>query len=111
MSGGPILAAENWVAVGAEERWRDQAIVCVKAAGVSLLVIRDGEKLFACERACPHEQADLGLGRVKDGRLHCPRHLAWFDLQDGQISPGWTSRALRRYAVRIINSEVQVDLR
>ena len=111
MSGGPILAAEEfWVAVCAAERLRDQAIVCVKAAGLSLLVIRDGERLYACERACPHEQADLGLGRVKDGQLHCPRHLAWFDLQDGQISPGWTSRALRRYPVRVVDGEVQVNL-
>ena len=111
MSGGPILAAEpDWVTVCAVERLHDQPMLCAKAAGVALLVIRDGERLYACERACPHEQADLGLGRVTDGRLHCPRHQAWFDLTDGRISPGWTSRALRRYAVRVVDGEVQVNL-
>ena len=111
MSGGPILAAEpDWVAVCAADRLRDHPMICTKAAGVALLVIRDGDRLYACERACPHEQADLGLGHVTDGRLHCPRHQAWFDLDDGRISPGWTSRALRRYAVRIVDGEVRVNL-
>ena len=100
----------SWVVVCAAERLLGQSTICANAAGVALLVIRDGEHLYACERACPHEQADLSLGRVKDGRLHCPRHQAWFDLIDGRISPGWSSRALRRYAVRIENGEVQVDL-
>lgn len=94
----------------AVERLRDQKMIRAKAAGIALLVVRDGDRLYACERACPHEQADLGLGRVTDGRLHCPRHQAWFDLNDGRISPGWTSRALRRYPVRIANGEVQVEL-
>jgi 3-phenylpropionate/trans-cinnamate dioxygenase ferredoxin subunit len=111
MSGGPILAAEaDWVAVCAAERLLGQSMICANAAGVALLVIRDGDRLYACERACPHEQADLSLGRVIDGQLHCPRHQAWFDLNDGRISPGWSSRALRRYSVRISNGEVQVDL-
>ncbi len=100
----------RWIAVCAAERLVQQTIVCAKAGGVALLVIRDGDRLYACERACPHEQADLGLGRVKDGQLHCPRHLAWFDLENGRISPGWSCRALRRYRVRIIDGEVQVEL-
>ena len=111
MSGGPILAAKpDWVAVSTAERLLGQSMICATARGVALLVIRDGDRLYACERACPHEQADLGLGRVTGGQLHCPRHQAWFDLADGRISPGWTSRALRRYAVRIADGEVQVDL-
>ncbi|WP_368039702.1 Rieske (2Fe-2S) protein [Tardiphaga sp. vice352] len=56
MSGGPILAAEpGWVVVCKAERLRDQPMICTKAAGVALLVIRDGDRLYACERACPHE--------------------------------------------------------
>lgn len=105
------MAAEaRWVAVCAAVRLRDQPMLCATAAGVALLVIREGDRLYACERACPHEQADLSLGRVRDGQLHCPRHQAWFDLGDGHISPGWSSRALRRYALRVVDGEVQVNL-
>ncbi|MDP4005979.1 Rieske (2Fe-2S) protein [Methylobacterium sp. NEAU K] len=64
-----------------------------------LLLVRDGERIVATERACPHEGADLSLGRCAGGRLFCPRHLASFDLQDGSVSPSWSFRALRLFDV------------
>ena len=87
----------------------DRAIVCAKIGHVSLLLIRDSEKVFACERACPHEQADLSLGRFVEGRLQCPRHLASFDLVSGDISAGWPSRPLRRYPTEIRDGWICVD--
>jgi 3-phenylpropionate/trans-cinnamate dioxygenase ferredoxin subunit len=113
MSDGPILADDGdparWVAVCARERLTEQKIVCVKVAGIGVLIVQDGEGIYACERACPHEQADLSLGRVADGRLHCPRHLAWFNLADGTMSPGWPSRDLRRYPVCESDAQIWVD--
>jgi 3-phenylpropionate/trans-cinnamate dioxygenase ferredoxin subunit len=103
------LSAENWIAVCSLDRLTAQNIVCVRVEGVDLLVVRDGEQVYACERACPHEQADLSLGRVADGRLFCPRHLAWFSLLDGKISPGWPSRALRRYPARAADGRIWID--
>jgi 3-phenylpropionate/trans-cinnamate dioxygenase ferredoxin component len=91
------------------ERLADGIIVCARVNVVDVLLVRDGERVFACERACPHEQADLSLGRIVDGRLLCPRHFASFDLNDGHISAGWPSRPLRRYPVRIEDGQVWVD--
>jgi 3-phenylpropionate/trans-cinnamate dioxygenase ferredoxin component len=101
--------SENWIAVCPVDRLAHQAIVCVHLEAVDLLLIRDGNELFACERACPHEQADLSLGRVSDGRLFCPRHLASFGLHDGNVSAGWPCRALRRYPVRIEDRRIWID--
>ena len=111
MCDAPISADEpgRWVAVCSHDRLIEHRIVCARIGTAGLLVIADGETIYACERACPHELADLGLGRVKDGQLHCPRHLAWFDLTSGHISPGWSSRPLRRYPVRIADGRVWVD--
>ncbi|WP_375460294.1 Rieske (2Fe-2S) protein [uncultured Enterovirga sp.] len=82
-----------------------------RVGGHDLLIVGDGERVHAVERACPHEQADLSEGHCRDGRLHCPRHKAFFDLLgDGRISPGWVSRPLRRYPVRIVGRSVLVDL-
>jgi 3-phenylpropionate/trans-cinnamate dioxygenase ferredoxin subunit len=99
---------EHWIAACSLERLAEKAMVCARIAGVDLIVMMDGERIFACERACPHEQADLSRGHVADGRLFCPRHLAWFNLLTGEISPGWPSRALRRYPVRIAEGQVWV---
>ena len=76
-------------------------IVPVPAGDRQLLIVRDGDRIVACERACPHEQADLALGRCSNGKLFCPRHYASFDLRDGTVSAGWTVRPLRLYPVTI----------
>jgi len=88
----------------------DRPILPVRAGDQQLLIIRDGDRIVACERACPHEQADLALGRCSAGKLFCPRHFAWFDLRDGKVSAGWEVRALRLYDVAIADREVAVLL-
>lgn len=99
----------RWVEVLPLERLADQAVLCVQVEAADLLLVRDGERITACERACPHEQADLSFGRVAGGRLFCPRHFASFDLGDGHISAGWPSRPLRRYPVRIKDGQIWID--
>ncbi len=103
------LKSEQWVVVCSLDRLTERGIVCVRVEGADLILIRDGEAIHGFERACPHEQADLSLGHVADGRLFCPRHLASFGLCDGAISRGWPSRDLRRYAVRIENQQIWID--
>src|SRR5882724_6170064 len=105
MTGGEA----KWVEVLSLERLADQAVLCVQIEAADLLLVRDGDHITACERACPHEQADLSLGRVAEGRLFWPRHFASFDLKDGHISAGWPSRPLRRYPARIEGGLIWID--
>jgi 3-phenylpropionate/trans-cinnamate dioxygenase ferredoxin subunit len=109
MASTPPRSASRFAEVLPLARLGDRAIVCAKVGHVGLLLIRDGERVFACERACPHEQADLSLGRVTEGRLQCPRHFASFDLVSGDISAGWPSRPLRRYPTEIRDGWICVD--
>jgi 3-phenylpropionate/trans-cinnamate dioxygenase ferredoxin subunit len=113
MCGGPILAAspnpDRWVVACSLDRLAERSIICVQVEGADLILVRDGDRAHAFERACPHEQADLSRGRVADGRLFCPRHQASFDLSNGVITKGWPSRDLRRYAVRIEDQQVWID--
>jgi nitrite reductase/ring-hydroxylating ferredoxin subunit len=88
----------------------DRPILPVQVGDRQLLIVRDGDRIAACERACPHEQADLALGRRSDGKLYCPRHYASFDLRDGTVSAGWAVRALRLYAVTIRDQTISVML-
>ena len=104
-----VSERENWIAICPLDRLAHQPILCFRLENVDLLLVRDGDRILACERACPHEQADLSLGCVADGRLFCPRHLASFDLHDGNISAGWPSPPLRRYPVSIRNGQVWID--
>jgi 3-phenylpropionate/trans-cinnamate dioxygenase ferredoxin subunit len=115
MCGRPISVDDTGIRPG-EAGWipvcdlsRLKAETIVRVAGLDMLVIWNEGDVVACERACPHEQADLGLGHVAAGRLFCPRHAASFDLCDGAITPGWPSPSLRLYPVRITGERVWID--
>lgn len=100
---------ERWVAVCPVEATTRRSVLPVRVDETDLVIVREKGKLRAFERACPHEQADLAHGRCVDGKLFCPRHFAWFYLQDGRASSGWGMRALRCYPVRVLGGQVLVN--
>lgn len=117
MCAKPISADKEPVSAGEAGRWfracgiaalSDRAILPVRVAGHHLLLVQAEGALHATERACPHEGADLALGRCAAGRLHCPRHQAWFALADGSVSPGWNFRRLRTFPTRRIGASVEI---
>ncbi len=105
MSEKPISAADGAgpirVRVGPADLLGDRAIRPVVVGGHHLILVRDGGRIVAAERACPHEGADLAFGRCVGGRLLCPRHLASFDLATGAVSHGWSFRALLVFPVEV----------
>jgi len=101
---------ERWVHACHLDAFDKRPIVGVTVEGHPLVIVRDIESFFAAERACPHEGADLVQGRCTGARLHCPRHLAWFDLHSGAVSPGWSFRPLKMYPARRAGNEILVDL-
>jgi 3-phenylpropionate/trans-cinnamate dioxygenase ferredoxin component len=107
---GQSRSSDQWLPVCSLPRLKGAGIIGVRVAGVDLAVISDGGVVAACERACPHEQADLACGRVVNGQLACPRHGASFNLVDGAISDGWPSRPLRLYPVRVERGEVFINV-
>jgi nitrite reductase/ring-hydroxylating ferredoxin subunit len=101
-------ADAGWIPVCDLGRLKAETIV--RVAGRDLLLIWNEGDVVACERACPHEQADLGLGHVAEKRLFCPRHAASFDLRDGAITAGWPSPPLRLYPVRITGEQIWIEV-
>jgi nitrite reductase/ring-hydroxylating ferredoxin subunit len=99
----------KWMPVCGLSRLISQTIVCARVTGVDLILVWNEGRAVACERMCPHEQADLSFGHLSGGRLACPRHAASFDLRNGQISYGWPSRPLRLYPARISDDQVWID--
>lgn len=109
MCAKPISAGKlGWVHACGIAAFAGRNLVPVLVAGRHLLLVQDDDALFAVERACPHEGADLALGHCSAGRLHCPRHQAWFSLLDGAVSPGWSFRSLATFATRRVGDGVEI---
>ena len=106
----PLEDQSGWSRVCAIDRLINERMICAHVDGVDLLLIWHEARAIACERACPHEQADLSRGHIANGRLVCPHHAASFDLQDGAISNGWSSHPLQIYRARVEGGEVWVRL-
>lgn len=50
-----------------------------------IAVFRDGDRVYAINDTCTHEEASLSEGRLEDGVIECPQHQSRFDLQTGKV--------------------------
>src|ERR1700758_5622356 len=100
----------RFVVVATLDDLPDGRFLRVALGGHGLVLARAGDAVYAFQGACPHEKADLSQGRIEDGRLICPRHLASFALSDGAVSAGWSNvGALKLYPARIQGDAIEVD--
>lgn len=100
----------RFVAVARRDALADGSFLRVTIESHALVLARRGDAVYAFQGTCPHEKADLSQGRIEDGRLICPRHLASFSLSDGAVSAGWKDvTALKLYPVRIQSDDIEVD--
>ncbi len=56
----------------------------IRAVTPDLGVVRTSQGVFAFNRTCPHAGADLTLGFVQDGQIHCPLHNLAIDPCSGR---------------------------
>ncbi len=71
-----------------------------KAGAQSLVVVRNGEKIYALHAMCAHAGGALADGKVVDGCIECPLHQSRFDLATGRRTQGPTTYDQPRYDVR-----------
>lgn len=75
-----------------------------------LLIWADGQPI-ACNAHCPHAFAPLFDGVIAEGRIHCARHQASFDLETGAVDAGWRLPPLAIHETRIEGGAIYVRLR
>ena len=73
-----------------------------------ILLTKTDDGIRAFQGQCPHQFARLVGGRLVDGQLCCPRHMAFFRLSDGACTNGWQLPPLKRYAVRVTGDAIEV---
>lgn len=72
----------------------------------SRLLVRTGPQAFvAYDQQCTHLQCPV-VPAVAEGKLHCPCHNGWFDLQTGQPLAGPPRRRLPRVLLELRDDTV-----
>lgn len=76
------------------------APTAAKAGPQSLVVVRQGETIYALHALCAHANGPLPSGRIIDGCIECPWHQSRFELATGRRRQGPTTFDQPRYDVR-----------
>jgi nitrite reductase/ring-hydroxylating ferredoxin subunit len=75
-------------------------------SGTTRLLVRTGARSFvAYDQRCTHLQCPV-VPAVEQGKLHCPCHNGWFDLETGEPKGGPPQRRLPRVDLEIRGDQV-----
>jgi toluene monooxygenase system ferredoxin subunit len=78
----------------------------VDAAGKKLCVLNGGDRVFACQATCPHEDYPLCDGVFDGETLTCLEHLWQWSLPEDGEPRGLAESRLEMYPVEVENGTV-----
>lgn len=81
--------------------------VCLKNKTVALFLHKS--KIYALQNNCPHQNADLVDGYIKDDKIYCSLHHWSFDLVSGAYSFN-PKMLLQSYDVQIKGDVIYIGL-
>jgi 3-phenylpropionate/trans-cinnamate dioxygenase ferredoxin subunit len=79
------------------------------AGGRELAVSNIDGEFFAIDDVCTHDGGPLGEGRLRRGRVVCPRHGAQFDARTGKVLSLPAVRSVEAYPVTVEGGTLLVD--
>ena len=80
----------------------------VIAEGVAVLLVKQGEKIFALRETCTHLGGPLSEGKIEGDSIRCPWHGSRFCLKDGRVLDGPAVFPERPFAVRVREGRIEV---
>lgn len=75
---------------------------------IGIVLVRQGERVFALGARCSHAGGPLDQGWVLDGTLVCPWHGSRYDLATGRPASGPSICPQPRYEVRLRDGSVEI---
>src|ERR1700761_334089 len=84
MGGETKLSGPDLAAGVAEDTVPATGSLLGQANGEAVVLVRQGEEIFALGATCTHYHGPLAEGLVVDGTVRCPWHHACFDLRTGE---------------------------
>ena len=82
----------------------------VDARETRLMIVNIEGSLYAVDRICTHETADLSTGFLIDSEVTCPLRLSRFEVRTGTVQNPPATTPLRTYKLRVDRTSVYVQL-
>jgi len=102
------VAGEDYETVLPLESVEENKLYRVTAAGVPVVLFRQGMQFSAISATCPHAGGPLDEGTLTGDIVECPWHSSRFCMRDGRVLTGPATVNAPRYDVRVQNGHVEV---
>ncbi|HYI12836.1 MAG TPA: Rieske 2Fe-2S domain-containing protein [Thermoanaerobaculia bacterium] len=102
---------EQYVAVLDASELAENKPTRVTAEGVAVLLVKQGEKIFALTETCSHLGGPLSKGKLEGDSIRCPWHGSRFCLTDGHVLDGPAVFPERVFDVRVREGQIEVRAR
>ena len=99
----------QWVQVSTINAIADGGYERFEFDEVDVLIIREGNDVYAIEDLCTHDGAELCGGLYMYGEIECPRHGARFCVKTGQALSAPAYGQVSTFPIRI-NSDGTIEL-
>jgi nitrite reductase/ring-hydroxylating ferredoxin subunit len=76
----------------------------VEAEGTPVVLVRVGDRVYACNDICTHQGGPLSEGKLSGTRLACPWHGWMFDVKTGECVMPSRGGAVPSYPTRVDES-------
>ena len=100
----------TWVDVAAVEEVPAGKMLCRLVEGRRLLLANNGERLFACDEMCSHEDFSLCYGALQGEQLKCSLHGSRFDLNNGQPLDEPADEPIAVFDTKLEQGRIWVDI-
>ena len=80
----------------------------VEADGVPVLLVRQGERIYAIAETCAHLGGPLAEGALEDASVRCPWHGSRYSLEDGRVIEGPSVHSQPCFEVRVRDGQIEV---
>lgn len=101
----------TFVAVLAESKLADSTPTRATYDGASILLVRQGDKVFAMAETCSHFSGPLSEGKLVGNSIVCPYHASRFALDDGHVINGPAVHPQPSFEVRLRNGQIEIRKR
>jgi 3-phenylpropionate/trans-cinnamate dioxygenase ferredoxin subunit len=81
----------------------------VECGGRSLALSNIDGEYYAIDNVCTHDGGPLGEGRIRNGRILCPRHGAAFDAKTGQVKSLPAVKSVQAYPVTRQGDDLTIE--
>lgn len=101
-------AGEDYEAVLPLESVQENKLYRVTAAGIPVVLLRQGLQFYAISATCPHAGGPLDEGTLAGDVVECPWHGSRFNMLNGRVLTGPATVNAPRYDVRVRNGQIEV---